>query len=126
MSEKQELLSLISNKRKAERWLITGIRQVKYDDLKYAIEHNVFADDILFNHFSPYTLNPVLLPVIRTIFRNHWTVIEKILCDVNKLYSILTENRPEFDKLLGNKEGIAWLNLCAKKGYDKLYKYAWR
>lgn len=126
MNEKRELLSLLSNRRKAERWLIAGIRQIKYEDLEHAIENNVFADDILFNHFSRYTLNPILSPIIRAIFREHWRVVESLVSDVNRLYCILTENRPEFAKLLGNKKGITWLTMCAKRGYTRIYDYTWR
>lgn len=126
MDDRLELTSLIKNSFKAEQWIIQGIKEVKIGDLDYAIKHNLPADKLLLAHFDRYISNPVLSPLIRAILKTHWSIAEKYLCDVSTLYKILTENRPEFARLLGNKEGIAWLTMGAKKGYQFIYGFCWR
>lgn len=125
MSEIQELYSLLTNKGKAESWIVEGIRQVKFEDLERAIRNNEPADDILFSHFNQYLQNSITRKVIILIFRMYWPEVEKILCDVPNLYKILTDNRQEFRDLLSSPEGIAWLNSCAKRGYMRLWKTCW-
>ena len=126
MDDRLELMSLIKNSFKAEQWIIQGIKEVKIGDLEYAIKHNISGDEILLKHFNIYISNPLLSPIIRTILKTHWSIAEKYLTSVPKLYAILTENRPEFARLLGNNAGIAWLTKGAKKGYQFIYGFCWR
>lgn len=125
MNELRELRSLLRNNKKAEEWLIQGLRQIQYNDVKHAIDNNLSADDLLFSHFDKYMSNPLLAPVIRCVFRVHWPAISHILCDVREIRKIMIENRPEFRELFETKEGILWLNSCAKRGYDRLYTFSW-
>ena len=124
MDELQELHSLITNSRKAESWIRQGIRKVKYEDLKKAIESNEPADKILFSHFDPYLRNPLTSRIIIAIFRIHWGAVERILRPEN-LYELLTETRPEFQKLFGTKEGLNWLNECSRRGGGRLWGITW-
>jgi len=126
MSELRELRSLLNNSQKAEEWLIAGIRQIQYEDIKHAIDKNLLADDLLFSYFEKYMTHPIIAPVIRCVFRVHWPAISHILCDVREVRKIIVENRPEFMELLGNKESISWLNTCVRRGYDRLYNFTWK
>lgn len=103
--------------------IVRGLRKIKYEDVKNAVENNVYIDDVLFNHFSKYTMNPTIGPLIKTVLRVHWDLVEEILGNAYNLYNILTENRPEFKKLLDTREGRVWLNEICKRGYQKLYRY---
>lgn len=121
----RELQSLSYDSKKAEEWLIQGIRQIQYKDVKHAIENNLFADDLLFAHFKKYMANPLLSPVIKYIFRKQWLIISPLLCDVREIRKIMIENRSEFEELLSDSKGISWLNTCAKRGYQRIYDYTW-
>jgi len=125
ISDHQELLSLIYDDEKIEEWIRLGIKQVKYYDLKKAIDDDDDPDIILFEHFKKYLKNPLLKPIIITVFRVNWAQVENILCDVHGLHRTLTENRPDFKELLSTPKAKRWLNRCAKKGYNTIYGYVW-
>ncbi|MCD6138679.1 MAG: hypothetical protein J7J91_08985 [Deltaproteobacteria bacterium] len=109
-----------------ERWIKLGIRQISYQDLKHAVENKIYADDILFNHLSYFTLrNRITKSMFKTILRLYWHVVERYLCNLDYLYRVLTENRPEFKHLLDSREARHWLYQCARRAYDKLYRIAW-
>ena len=124
-SDQKELWSLIYDNEKIEEWIRLGIKQVNYHDLKNAIDNDEDPDTILFEHFSKYLKNPLLKPIIITVFRVNWKQAEKILCDVHGLHHTLTENRPDFRVLLSTPKAKRWLNRCAKKGYNTIYGYVW-
>jgi len=125
IEEKKKLEKVLASRYRAEKWIKLGIRQIKFEDLKYAIDNNIFVDTLLFNHFSPWMYNKILKPIIQLIFRVNWELAEGILTDVHKLHRILTENRPEFAKLLSTPKAIKWLNKCTERGYKKIYSYVW-
>lgn len=123
--QKKELEEILVSRTRAEKWIKLGIRQIKFEDLKNAIDNNTFVDMLLFNHFSPWMYNRMLKPVIQLIFRANWKLAEGILTDVRELHRTLTENRPEFAKLLSSPRAVVWLNECARRGYEKIYSYVW-
>ena len=124
-ADHKELLSLIYDPEKIEEWIRLGIKQVKYHDLKNAIENDEDPDTILFEHFRKYLKSALLKPIIITVFRVNWKQVETILCDVPGLHQTLTDNRPEFKILLSTPKAKHWLNRCAKKGYNTIYRYVW-
>lgn len=124
-SDHQELLSLLYDEEKIEEWIRLGIKQVNYYDLKRAIENNEDADKLLFAYFEKYLTSALLKPIIVTVFKVNWKQVDTILCDVPGLHRTLTENRPDFTKLLSTPAAKLWLNRCAKKGYNTIYGYVW-
>lgn len=106
--------------------IVQGIRKIRYEDLERAVRNKIYVDDILFNHLSRYTKNPALEPLIRAVIRTNWDLVEDLLCNPFELYRVLTHNRPEFKKLLDTREGREWLNEVRKRGYEKLYSYAFQ
>jgi len=102
-----------------------GIKRVDEKKLIESIEKNVYIDNILFNHFSPYMYSHTLKPLIKTVIQLNWDLVEYFLLNPENLRNVLVETHPNLKEILYSKKGIEWLNNNCKRGYDKLYKYAW-
>lgn len=120
----EEILSLLKDREKTLKLIKLGIKLIRKEDLEKAIKNKICVDNILFNHFSPYLESP-LKPIIKTIFRLYWDIVEFFLLNPKNLRDLIIECKPELKELLESKEGIEWLNKNCKEGYKKTYAYCW-
>ncbi|MFH8107829.1 MAG: hypothetical protein QXJ25_02285 [Candidatus Aenigmatarchaeota archaeon] len=108
-----------------EKWIRLALRSIKYEDVKNAIENNIYADTIVFNHFSKVTKNKISLFTLRIILRLHWNIVEKYLCNMDFLLNVITEGRDDFKRLFSDIKSRNWLYNCALRAYNTLYNIAW-
>lgn len=113
------------SEKEIEKWIRFAIRSIKYSDVKNAIDNNIYADTIIFNHFSKITKNKISTIALRTMLRLHWSIVEKYLCNIDFLIKTLTEGREDFKNLFNDIKSRRWLFECAKRAYDRLYEIAW-
>lgn len=109
-----------------ETFIISFLREVKAEHIKYAIDNDIVVFDYLFyQKFKEYVSHPQFSGLIRLALRKYWRLVEKYLADVRNLYFVLTYNKPDIKKLLDSPKGRKWLNKNAELSYKKLYKWVW-
>jgi len=125
-STKSKLRGILQgDEEQAEEWLKEGMGRIDGDDLEDAIESDFNASTLLLNHFHEYMEHPVLGGLTRLVFKHFWDTVEYILTDANKIYNILTENRPDLKDLLNTPKGKKWLNESTQTSYENLYAWVW-
>jgi len=102
-----------------------GLKSIKTQDIVQAIQKNETVDLILFNHFSSFMENPALKPLIQSIFKLHWDIVEYFLTNPENLRNELISTHPELKQILYSPQGIKWLNETCKRGYERIYRYTW-
>jgi len=121
---KQELLKVLQSRKLAERWIKLGIKSIKPEDFVSAMKGGFSPARLIFNHFHSYVQNPVLRPLIQTIFKAYWDVAEYYLTDVKKVYDLLWEN-PKLRNILQTPEAKRYLNYAVAASYVALYEFVW-
>jgi len=101
-------------------YLLTFI--IKPENLKTAVENNLDLTTLLFNHYHLHS--NIIFPLFKFVARAYWDKIEEYLCDVPKIYRILSQN-PDNIQILERTETKKYLNEQITKLYQTLYILVW-
>ena len=121
---KKQLLKVLKNKKLASDWIRLGIKSIKPEDFVRAMKGGFSPARLIFNHFHTYIQNPVLRPIIQTIFKAYWNEIEYYLTDVRRVYELLWEN-PKLRPILSTPEAKRYLNFVVASAYVAMYEFTW-
>jgi len=69
--------------------------------------------------------SPVIQPLAKLAFRLYWREIEDVVCNVDRVHSLLLKVFPEHSSIFSSKDGVEYLNVQCQKLYDYLYSYTW-
>ena len=121
---KKSLLKLLKSKKLANEWIRVGIKSIRPEDFLRAMKGGFSPARLIFNHFHEYIENPVLRPIVQTIFKAYWNDIEEYLTDVRKVYNLLWEN-PKLRPILIKPEAKRYLNYAVAQAYVTIYEFTW-
>ncbi|RLI18283.1 hypothetical protein DRO54_10325 [Candidatus Bathyarchaeota archaeon] len=115
---------MLKNRNLAVNWIRVGIKSIKPEDFVNAMKGGFSPARLIFNHFHTYIQNPVLRPIIQTIFKAYWNEIEYYLTDVRRVYNLLWEN-PNLRHILSTPEAKRYLNYAVASAYVAIYEFTW-
>jgi len=95
---------------------------MKPENLETAVKSNLDLTTLLFNHY--HLQNQAIFPLFKLVAKAYWDEIEKYLCNVPKIYSLLAQN-PNNIPILEKTETKKYLNEQCTKLYQTLYYLVW-
>jgi len=119
------MIEIFSDKTKLISFLYLGLSKIDRRRFEEMIKNMTDPKEIMFNHLSKYTKNPVVSKMIKYYLMKYWKDIEGVITDANKVYKILVERRPDIKDLLDTRQGRIYLNYFVKRMYQVLYEYTW-
>ena len=122
----QQLKNLLNKPETAPKklslWIQLGLKMIKPDKLKLAVEGKIDDAAWITNHL--HFSNPLVAPLWRLGLKCFWNELESSLTSPSGIYRIVASN-PVNAAILSTPQGIKWINKICQEFYYflRLYTY---
>ena len=92
------------------------------ENLQEAIETDLDIITLSLNHLG--LGHSLISPLLRLVFKRHWTEVEDMLTEPQNVYDIVV-SKPGCREILATPTGIDYMNRCCESAYSDIYTFVW-
>ncbi len=92
------------------------------ENLQEAIETDLDIITLSLNHLG--LGHSLISPLLRLVFKRHWTEVEDMLTEPQNVYDIVV-SKPGCREILATPRGIDYMNRCCESAYSDIYTFVW-
>ncbi len=92
------------------------------ENLQEAIETDLDIITLSLNHLG--LGHSLISPLLRLVFKRHWTEVEDMLTEPQNVYDIVI-SKPGCREILATPRGIDYMNRCCESAYSDIYTFVW-